>query len=149
MKKLHFIYIFIFISCSNHKTIESLDITVRYNDFKKFYKIYKDGKILYLKKTINASDSLFETNLTRNEYKSLQNSFDNILKEKCDSTENFYVDGTNYRIILTDNSSIKTVFLSNTCLNYKDLDQVVFSFVKRIDKKKKTLVFESIEKEFR
>jgi galactitol-specific phosphotransferase system IIB component len=147
MKKLLVIYLLSLMACNNYKAAKSIDITVCYNNFKKSYKIDENGKVLYLKRTINSNDSLFETSLTQNEYDNLRHTFENVSNKKCDSTKNFYVDGTNYKIIITNKSSEKIVLLSNNCLNYKELDQTIFSFVKKIEKKKKFTVFESVEKE--
>jgi hypothetical protein len=130
----------------NTQIFYNVDLTATYNNCINSYKIESNGKVTVLLNKVNENGILYESILSKDEIDSIQQKLIKIKHIKCDSTKNQYSDGTNYLMILNDNKNRKIFLTSNTCENYKELDHLIFSIIKKFDKGNKKEVFESLRR---
>lgn len=114
----------------------NIDITAVYKNNINSYKIESNGKVLALFNKSYEYGKVFETKFTKQEMDSIQVELRRITAIKCDTLIKHVSDGFRYAITL-DNQKQKINLGGNLCAKYEALDKLVYSIVKKVEKRDK------------
>lgn len=114
----------------------TIDLTAVFGDNINSYKIDANGKVLVLFNKTYEKGRLYETEFTKQEMDSIQVELRRITAIKCDTLIRHISDGLRYAITL-DNQKQKFNLGGNLCAKYEGLDKLVYSIVKKVEKRDK------------
>lgn len=139
MKKNAILLLLVFVgACKSSTNDESfnIDITAVYKNNINSYKIESNGKVLALFNKSYEYGKVYETKFTKQEMDSIQVELRRITSIKCDTLKEHISDGFRYAITL-DNQKQKINLGGNLCAKYESLDKLVYSIVKKVEKRDK------------
>ncbi len=145
------VVISLLVSCKNkdHKYSDyySIDLSVIFNDKLMSYKIDNNGKVIILDNSLNENAVAYEGFIGEEDLQNIQDELNKIVAVKCVPTEETYVDGTRYVMVLkSKDNSKRSTLISGTCKSYKHLDKIVFKIVNRFNSGNKSEIYESLTK---
>jgi len=114
----------------------TIDLTAVFRNNVNSYKIEPNGKVIVLFNKTEENGKLYETEFTKQEMDSIQVELRRITAIKCDTLIKHVSDGLRYAITL-DNQKQKINLSGNLCAKYEGLDKLVYSIVKKAEKKNK------------